>query len=235
MPPADPAVEILAGAISRLSDRPMRARLAGPVAESFEALAPHMGFGPRIVFANRWLFGPLIRSRLSASAGTNALFRTTTAPTMLQGSVKQNVLPTEAMAVVNFRIHPSDSVAGVLAHVEKAIGDPRVEVRRHGDVAGEPGPVSPSSGLAYEAIAKTIRQIYPEAVVAPSLSIATTDARHYNRISGAVYRFVPITLGPDDLARFHGVDEQIAVRVYLRMVRFYAQLIRNAAGRDSSL
>jgi carboxypeptidase PM20D1 len=150
---------------------------------------------------------------------------------MLQGSVKQNVLPTEARAVVNFRIHPADSVAGVLAHVESAVGDPRVELRRFGEVAGEPGPVSPASGPAYGSIARTIRQIYPEAIVAPSLSIGTTDARHYTGISDAVYRFVPIVLGPDDLTRFHGVDERIAVEEYFRMVRFYAQLIRNAAGR----
>ena len=44
-----------------------------------------------------------------------------------------------------------------------------------------------------------------------------------------MYRFLPIAAGPTDLARIHGTDELIAVENYEQLIRFYAQLIRNAA------
>jgi len=43
-----------------------------------------------------------------------------------------------------------------------------------------------------------------------------------------VYRFLPITLKPDDAKRYHGIDERISVEDYERLIRFYAQLIRNS-------
>jgi carboxypeptidase PM20D1 len=70
-----------------------------------------MPFLTRALFANQWLFGPVIDEQFSSSPTTNAMLRTTTAPTMLSGSVKTNILPIEAVATVNFRIHPRDSMA----------------------------------------------------------------------------------------------------------------------------
>ena len=88
-----------------------------------------MSFGRRVLFANRWLFDPLIERQLAESPTTDATLRTTTAVTMLEGSPKDNVLPARARAVVNFRILPGDSVSGVLEHVRRVIDDPRVEIR----------------------------------------------------------------------------------------------------------
>ena len=58
--------------------------------------------------------------------------------------------------------------------------------------------------------------------------VAATDARHYGKLSNNIYRFVPITVPPQDTDRFLGIDERISVRDYERCVRFYAQLIRNS-------
>jgi carboxypeptidase PM20D1 len=37
-------------------------------------------------------------------------------------------------------------------------------------------------------------------------------------------------LGPGDLNRLHGTNERIGVASYAEAIRFYAQLIRRAAG-----
>ena len=66
-------------------------------------------------------------SQIDAEA-FNAL-REYLAATMFSGGVQENVLPTAARAVVNFRILPGDSVESVLEHVRQTIDDPRVEVR----------------------------------------------------------------------------------------------------------
>ena len=59
--------------------------------------------------------------------------------------------------------------------------------------------------------------------------LGATDARHYIRVSRNVYRFAPARLRSEDLQRVHGKDERIAVAVFADAVRFYAQLIVNAA------
>ena len=184
-----------------------------------------MPFARRLVLANLWLFEPLVLDKLLAVPSTAALVRTTTAATLISGGVKANVLPASAEATVNFRVHPHDSVAGVLAHVREVVADELVAVELIEGV--EPSPVSPAEGEAFAWLERTIRQVFPEAVVAPSLVTGATDARHFAACSPAVYRFLPVRLGPDDLPRIHGAAERLALDGYLDMVRFYAQLIRN--------
>ncbi len=67
--------------------------MTGPAADLFEYLGPEMSFPYKMIFANMWLFGPLIEAELVSSPGTNATIRTTAAPTMFEGSQRDNVLP----------------------------------------------------------------------------------------------------------------------------------------------
>jgi carboxypeptidase PM20D1 len=228
MPPRETATLILARALLRLGDHRPETRLAGSVEATFEALAPHMDLTYRALFGNLWLFRPLIVRILSTSPESNALVRTTTAPTMLEGSPKENVLPETARAVVNFRIHPADSVAGILAHVARTVDDPRVEIVLRGGFGTEASPAAPDSGAAWELLSRSIRQTLGTGVVAPGLVVGATDARHYVHLTDAVYRFLPLRLSSENLPRVHGVDERIAVDEYARMIRFYAQLLVNA-------
>jgi carboxypeptidase PM20D1 len=228
-PPRHTAVGILARAVARLEDRPFPAKLKGASAALFEAVAPEMPFGMRLLFANRWLFGPLIERQLSANPSTDAAIRTTTAVTIVEGGTRDNVLPRRARAVVNFRILPGDTVAGVRQHVQEVVDDPAVTVTVL-DTAGEPSPVAPTDSGAWRSLERTIRQTFPDTVVAPYLVTGGTDARHFAALTPNVYRFTPTRLTLPDLTRIHGTDERIAVSNYGELVRFYAQLVRNAAG-----
>jgi carboxypeptidase PM20D1 len=227
-PPPETAVGILAAAIQRLERQQVPAAIAGPARRLFEFLGPEMGFTNRLALANLWLFAPVVTGRLAGSPATNALIRTTTAPTMLEGSVKENVLPARARAVVNFRILPGDSVAGVLAHVQTTVADARVLAAPLTVTLSEPSPESSVTSPGFLAIERTIRQVFPGSIVAPSLVLGGTDARHYAKLSPDVYRFLPFHIRPDDIRRLHGIDERMAVDDYAAAVRFYAQLIRNA-------
>jgi carboxypeptidase PM20D1 len=195
----------------------------------FDAVGPHMPFAQRLVFANRWLFTPLIERQLAASPTSNALIRTTTAVTMIDGGVKENVLPSSARAVFNFRILPGDTSEGVIEHVRATIDDPRVQIARYGDTVSEPSAVSSTDAAGYRWIEQTIRQVFPDALVAPGQVVGATDARHYAALSTNVYRFLPQRLRSADVERIHGVNERIAVADYAYGVRFYHQLITNAA------
>ncbi|WP_281291528.1 M20 family peptidase [Myxococcus llanfairpwllgwyngyllgogerychwyrndrobwllllantysiliogogogochensis] len=228
MPPPSTAVGVLARAVSRLEAAPMPTRLQGGSRELFTRVGPEMPFGMRLLFANLWLTEPLVVRRLTASPTTNAAVRTTTAVTVFEGGVKDNVLPASARAVVNFRILPGDSVEGVLSHVRATVDDSRVEVGTL-DFQSEPSPVSPTDSESWRELERSLRQVFPDVLVSPYLNVAATDSRHFVGLSDNVYRFFPAHLRREDLARIHGKDERIAVTAYADAVRFYAQYLRNAA------
>jgi carboxypeptidase PM20D1 len=228
MPPPSTAVGRVAAALARLEERPMPGRLDGVVRATFDYLGPEMPFGQRLVFANLWLFGPVVERLLAAKPATNAALRTTTAATIVEGGVAENVLPPRARAVVNFRIRPGDTVANVLDHVRRTVADPIVAIRALPG-ANDPSPVSSVDSPAFDTLRRTIRQVFPGVVVAPSLTVGATDSHHYLALAPDVYRFIPVVAGPEDIEHIHGLNEHIRIENYKNCVRFYLQLIRNAA------
>lgn len=227
VPPRPTSTGILANAIVRLENNPMPGRIEGPARLLFETLAPEMPFGNRLILSNLWLLEPVAKSVLSKGPATDAMLRTTTAPTMLEGSIKENVLPKRPRAVINFRILPGDTVQSVVQHVTQVIADPRVKVQMFaGGLGKEPSPVSDAAGPGYKAIEKAIRQILPESLVAPSLVLGATDSFHFQRIADGVYRFSPTRLTDEDRPRFHGTNERVSTKNFAEQVRFYAQLIQ---------
>lgn len=208
----------------------MPARINPVAAATFDALAPQLPFAQRLVMRNRWLTGPLLLRMLQKSPAGAAMVRTTTALTMFDAGIKDNVLPTSASAVVNFRIAPGDTRDGVLAHVRGTVADPRITVEAFGDVGKNPSPVSAVDNAAFATIARNIRRVAPDVPVVPYLMLAASDAPHFAEVSDAQYRFVPFTLDPATAPRIHGIDEGVAVTDYLRCIRFYHALIQDAAG-----
>ncbi len=229
-PPRETAVGILSTALHRLERRPFPHGLHGATREMFAYLGPELPFAQRLVFANTWLFQPLILRQLAASPTTDALIRTTTAPTMLEGSIKDNILPQEARGVVNFRIMPGESVESAIERVRRTIDDHRITLAPLEDLWYEPTAVSPPGAPSFEVLQRTIHQLYPDAVVAPYLYIAGSDARHYGALTQNSYRFLPARVNEEVRQRIHGTDERIAVADYLDGIRFYRQLILNSGG-----
>jgi carboxypeptidase PM20D1 len=206
----------------------MPARIGTTTSELLDAIGREMSFGRRIAFANRFLFEPIIERQLASSPGTDATLRTTTAVTMLEGSPKDNVLPSRARAAVNFRILPSDSVAGVITHVRDVIDDERVEIKAQ-DPAVEPSPVSSTSDSAWAIVDRSVRQAYPDAIVAPYLVLGATDSRYFRLVTQNVYRFSGARIDITDLERVHGTNERVSIAGYLEGIRFLGQLIQNAS------
>jgi len=228
MPPPQSAVGILSAAIQKLEANPMPARLEGATRQMYLYLAPEMPLLPRTVFANLWLFRGLAVGRLAANPNTNAQIRTTTAATMFDAGVKDNVLPRNARAVVNFRILPGDSVEGVLTTVAETVNDPRVRIQVLGGFSVEPSRVSGTQSTGFRTIEQTIREVFPGTIVAPYLVVGATDSRHYEPLGSDMFRFLPFAVRSEDLPRLHGVNERVSVEGFADAVRFYVQLIRNS-------
>jgi len=231
LPPSESAIGILAAAIARLEKNPLEARFDGATRQLFERIGPEFPFGQRLIFANLWLTRRLVAARLEASPATNAMVRTTTAATLIQGGTKDNVLPTQARAVVNFRILPGDRVAGVVEHVRRTIEDSRVEVKLGGRFSSEPSAISSTQSESFQRMELAIRRAIPGVRVAPYQVVVATDSRYFQDLSANVFRFLPVRVTPEDLERMHGVNERIEVARYEDAIRFYRQLLLEATVR----
>jgi carboxypeptidase PM20D1 len=81
------------------------------------------------------------------------------------------------------------------------------------------------TGDGFEKISKTIREVFPDAVVAPSLSIATTDSRHFTKIVKDTYRFLPVRMDRSILSGMHGTNERLSARSFSETILFYEKLL----------
>ena len=57
--------------------------------------------------------------------------------------------------------------------------------------------------------------------------IANTDTQHYWNVTSNIFRFMPLSITKDDLARIHGTDERITIDNYVKLVEFFSLLMRN--------
>ena len=226
LPPRESVIGVLAGGIAKIEKNPFAPRIGGVPEQMFERLAPEMSFPNRVFMSNLWLFGPLVRAKLAASDATRAQLHTTTAPTIFQAGIKENIIPAEAHARVNFRIIPGDTADSVVAALRAKVNDARIEIKKPSFVF-EPTRVSSTASPAYRAIEKSIREVFPGTVVAPGLFTARADAGYFDALADNVYLFSPVRVGPADTPRFHGVDERISFANYAEMIRFYHQFLRN--------
>jgi carboxypeptidase PM20D1 len=234
-PPRWTAVGILSRAVVALEENPMPGGLGGATRSMIEYAGAEAPFLFRIVLANLWLFGGALEWIFASQPPLDAMLRTTTAPTVIEGGVKENVLPQRARAAVNFRILPGNTVESVLEHVRDTVDDERVQVQLSPrPTPRNPQPLSPVDAPAFTTLQRSIREIFPGTVVVPYLVLGGTDARHYRELTDAIYRFAPFIYDVDARTRIHGLDERIPIATLADAVRFYTRLLENTAGRKEA-
>lgn len=232
MPPRDSAAVRLARGLIALDTHQMKGgAMEAPVGLMMRALADDLPLVTRLALANPWVFGGLIDAQFAKIPAANASVRTTTAPTMLSGAPKANVLPQKARALVNFRIHPRDTPDSVLAHVRAVTGGiPGISAEFADERRQGASPLSPTDSESYRLLAAVARAASDGAPVAPGLVVAGTDSRHASLLTREVYRFTPYILDAADLTRLHGINERISIENLHRMARSFALLLRSFGG-----
>jgi carboxypeptidase PM20D1 len=230
MPPPDTAVSLVSEAVGRIHSMHIERKLeGGPALGMMRALAPELSFTNRMAVSNEWLFGPLLRQRMAGNPAANALLGTTIAPTMIEGGVRPNVLPGEATAMVNFRIHPRDEAAELLRAARQSVADLEGVTVEWAEEPTPASPISSSDSSSYALLAALSSAALPDAPVAPGLVLAGTDSRHYVGVADNVYRYQPIMLTAADIEMPHGLNERISVANFERMIRFYVGLMEAGA------
>jgi carboxypeptidase PM20D1 len=229
-PPKISTIGRLSAALERIENNPFPTRLVEPVAAMLEAMAPHLGQPERFVFANLWLTGGLVAGRMSEDPMTNSFVRTTTALTMFNAGVKENVVPQRAEAKVNFRLLPGDTPETVVSRITALVDDPEIQIS-YDEWEQVPG-VSDYPGGGYAVIAEAVNVVYPEALVVPSLLVAITDTRHYIDLTDNQYRFQGVMVDSSQASSIHGTNEYVDVQSYENAIEVARQMMKLGARQD---
>ena len=218
-------VGVLAAACKKVEDHPFKAHIEGPAAQMFDTLGRYSTPLYRIIFANLWCFGWVIDLLGKRNGGEiNALVRTTSAFTQMEGSSARNVIPPEAKMVANMRLNPADSVASALEYLKKTANDPNVEITVLESF--EPSPVSKTDCPAWDKVAYAVANTWKGCVVTPYLMVQCSDSRHYGKLSNHVYRFSAMDMTAEERASIHGNNERIRVESIEKAVEFYIRLMK---------
>lgn len=218
-------IDILSQGCLRLKQHPFPMRLCRPARELFDTLGRHSTFAYRLVFANLWLFRPALDLLCRKQGGEmNALVRTTTAFTQMEGSSGRNVLPPSAWMISNLRLVPGDTVEQTRRRLIRTVKDPAIEVEVLESF--EPSPVSDSHCEAYDRVAAAVLATWPGCIVSPYLMVQCADARHYGELSDHVYRFCAMELTAEERKTIHGNNERIRLEAIGKTVEFYIRLMK---------
>jgi carboxypeptidase PM20D1 len=188
-------------------------------------VGPELPFPLSMVFANTWLFKNILYGQYAKTNSGNALIRTSQSITIVRAGVKDNVIPTQATASINYRLLPGETAQSVKERLVKIIADDRVQVNPRWEWAQQASRESSIDSEAFRLLQQSITDVFPDAIVSPMLVLGATDSRHFAEVTDDTYRFTPIRLYNEDLSRIHSINERIAVDVYLNAIQFYTYLM----------
>ncbi len=227
-PPKETGVAVLAKAITAITDNQFPLELKGPGMQMVQTLGADSSFVTRMAIANPWLFGPILKKTFAKTGAGAALLHTTIAPTMLKGSPKENVLPQDATAWINYRIAPGQTPDDVMARAREATKGLKVELAW--DRPPElPSPISSTTSEGWKLLS-ALASDGGKLPVAPGLVTAGTDSRYMSPITSDIYRYQALLGSMNTFGMIHSTNEHMTVDNLARMTTFYARLVASAAG-----
>ena len=206
---------------------PFESKFSPTLEEMFKRMAPNMNFGMKVIFANMWLFKPLLIQLLpSISSAAGAMLHTTLAFTTAKGSDGLNVLPQEAYVTGNMRfIHhqPNKESIEAVSAVAK-----RFDIETEVIYQDDPCPVVDYKSDAFRLIEETVGEIYPGIGTCPYIMTGGTDAKYYGEVSPNCIRFAPLYIDQQQYGSVHALNENIYQGALPMGVDFYKTIIRKS-------
>ena len=165
--------------------------------------------------------------------GQASMLRTSVSPNIVQGGYRNNVIPSEARATLDVRMHPAEDPDAFRAELERLIGDDQVDVVFNGFGARPAGVMSPVDDAAFVAIERAIVEHY-DAPVLPMMSTGATDMAFLRAKGIRCFGIGPAVDQEDGPLGFgaHSDQERIVEAELYRFVRFHYDLVVDLAGAD---
>lgn len=207
---ADNAVTKLANAIGRIGAHRWPARLTPVVRAAIDGIGAAVGVhhGSELDLDDPSTVDGLAEALGPAAALVMHTVRNSANPTGLSAGGKVNVVPGEAIALVDGRVLP-----GTLDEFEKTIdelvGDDASWEYIHSEI-----PLSaPIDSPTFAAMRAALEDADPGAHVVPYCMAGGTDAKQFSRLGILGYGFAPLRLphGFEYHAMYHGVDERVPI------------------------
>jgi acetylornithine deacetylase/succinyl-diaminopimelate desuccinylase-like protein len=166
---------------------------------------------------------PAALARLSADTLYNSTLRTTCVATRLEGGHANNALPQTARATVNCRVLPGEKPADVQATLVRVLASDKIKVTATGEFIGSPpSPLDPELMTRVERITT---EMWPGALVIPSMSTGATDSRWLRNAGIQSYGISGLFYAEE--SRAHGQDERINVAAFYEGQTFLYRLVRD--------
>ncbi|MDF1569771.1 MAG: M20/M25/M40 family metallo-hydrolase [Spirochaetaceae bacterium] len=227
-PPKRSAVGRLSAALAALEANPAPSRLVDVPIGMLRALGHAVGGLKGFILTHPRLFRRVLLKNFAGTPSTASMIRTTLAPTVIRGGERDNVMPDKAVARINLRILPGETVESVTGRVRSIVAsavDGGVTVEHVEGSVFEPVPAGLSTGVYWDRLKNLAESIWPDVVVAPYLMTGTTDSRWYRDLSDSIFRFIPMEVGTEEMKCVHAPNESVSVKAWESAVEFLERLI----------
>ncbi|EQB62712.1 MAG: peptidase M20 [candidate division Zixibacteria bacterium RBG-1] len=212
VPLKDNCIFALSKALEKLSNWQPPVKLNPTTKVFFKGLAKNEKFPKSFFLSNieTPIIGKFCADRVANSDPIlNSTMRSSISPTLLEGGIRSNVIPSQAEVNLNVRLLPEENIKDFVQQLQEVIGDdPRVKIEY--DTSPHPHtPASPTDNELFRAMEKVGKKLSPEAVTVPLMSTGATDASHLRAKGIPAYGILPFPLDDNDLGRMHGHDERL--------------------------
>ena len=226
IPIRDNAIYQLAAALTKVRDSEFPVKLSDTTRAYFAKLGATRGdeMGAAMVALSKNPDDAAAAAAVSKDRSYHSMLRTTCVATMLEGGHADNALPQHAVATVNCRIFPGETVESTQAALVAAIDDPGVKITPVPPIRppAVPPPLDPSILGPAE---KLVKQYYPGVPLIPAMSTGGTDGIYLEAIGIPVYG-APGGWGDPDGNGTHGLNEHRSVRSVFIGRDFLTDLIK---------
>jgi len=208
-PAAETAVTRLVDALAKLTAREKKIEVVPVVAGYYAAYAAlDEEHARQYRQLERSLESAEFRDWFMADPAAAALVTDTVAPTMLEGSVKTNIIPATATAQVDSRLLPGHDCVSFLSELRQLVGGPNVRIE---PILSFASTQSPMNNELTEAVERVAAAMDERAIVLPALLGGFTDSHYFREKGIHAYGMVPLETSPEERSTLHGPDERVSV------------------------
>ena len=160
-----------------------------------------------------------------------SMLRTSVSPNIIEGGYRINVIPSEAKAMLDVRMHPDDNPQDFLESLRRVVNDPAVDVA-WGQRDVRPGTANADMNSdGFRMLESAVKRHY-ETVMLPTMSPGATDMAYLRAKGMQCYGIGPATDMEDGPKGFgaHSDQERILEVELHRFVRFTYDVVTAIAG-----
>jgi acetylornithine deacetylase/succinyl-diaminopimelate desuccinylase-like protein len=161
-----------------------------------------------------------------------AMLRSSISPNIFNAGYRINVIPSEAKATLDVRVHPDDDHLKLIEDVKKVINDPAVDVAWAQRDVRPGGAKTDLQSEAFKTIEAMVTKHYAT-VTLPTMSTGATDMAYLRAKGIQCYGIGPATDTEDGPKGFgaHSDQERILEAELHRFVKFHYEVVEGLARR----